>query len=244
MSLDENLKKFVGSPLTDEMATADGIGRVRHFERGSIYWHPETGAHEVHGDIRAKWDSLGGASSVVSAYGSQIGYPLTDELPAADGGKVSHFERASIYWHPASGAHFIGGAIRQQWWELGAERSELGYPTTDETTRAAGYGRYSVFTSGAIYWIPEQGAYETVFSPAMLDGYRLDFCSWDPDVDGLQGCGQNAATEYCQAQGYRAADRWESEPFIGDQHPTARLRNGQVCKESFCGGFSYLRCVP
>jgi LGFP repeat len=211
MSLDENLKKFVGSPLTDEMATADGIGRVRHFERGSIYWHPETGAHEVHGDIRAKWDSLGGASSVVSAYGSQIGYPLTDELPAADGGKVSHFQGASIYWHPA---------------------------------RAAGYGRYSVFTSGAIYWIPEQGAYETVFSPAMLDGYRLDFCSWDPDVDGLQGCGQNAATEYCQAQGYRAADRWESEPFIGDQHPTARLRNGQVCKESFCGGFSYLRCVP
>src|SRR5262249_51355299 len=109
---------FLGSPVTDEMATADGIGRFRHFQGGSIYWHPETGAHEVHGDIRKKWASLGWESGVVSAFGWQIGYPLTDELSMADGiGRVTHFQTASIYWHPDTGAHFIGGAIRQLWWE-------------------------------------------------------------------------------------------------------------------------------
>ena len=38
-------REFLGFPLTDELGTPDGIGRFNHFEGGSIYWTPETGAH-------------------------------------------------------------------------------------------------------------------------------------------------------------------------------------------------------
>src|SRR5215207_7282221 len=40
---------FLGYPLTDETITPDGIGRYNHFQGGSVYWTPTTGAHEVHG---------------------------------------------------------------------------------------------------------------------------------------------------------------------------------------------------
>ena len=232
---------FVGSPVTDEMATADGIGRVSHFQGASIYWHPETGAHEVHGAIRDKWASLGWESAVVSVFGWQIGYPITDELSTADGiGRVSHFQGASIYWHPNIGAFFIGGAIRQRWLEHGAERSELGYPTTDETT--TGYGRYSVFTGGSIYWTPAKGTYATVFSTPMFDGYRLATC-WGVDWYWRSVCGEPIAMQYCQAQGYAVADAWGTDLFDGAQQP-AKHKSGELCNQGSCEGFTYISCLP
>src|SRR4029450_6326470 len=49
---------FLGQPLIAETLTPDGVGRFRHYEGGSIYWHPRTGAHEVHGLIRQRWAQL------------------------------------------------------------------------------------------------------------------------------------------------------------------------------------------
>ena len=50
---------FLGAPLTNETPTPDGVGRFNDFAGGSIYWTPALGAHEVHGQIRSKWESLG-----------------------------------------------------------------------------------------------------------------------------------------------------------------------------------------
>ena len=50
------------------MRLPDGRGRARDFDNATISWTPQTGAHEVHGDIRVKWATL-----------HWLGYPLTDE---------------------------------------------------------------------------------------------------------------------------------------------------------------------
>jgi len=50
---------FLGAPTIPETTAPDGAGRYRHYQGGSIYWSSATGAHEVHGDIRGKWASLG-----------------------------------------------------------------------------------------------------------------------------------------------------------------------------------------
>ncbi|MEV7548359.1 AbfB domain-containing protein [Amycolatopsis sp. NPDC089917] len=48
-----------GPPTTDETGTPDKVGRYNHFvDGGSIYWTPNTGAHETYGPIKAKWASL------------------------------------------------------------------------------------------------------------------------------------------------------------------------------------------
>lgn len=144
-------RSFLGYPKTDETATPDGIGRFNHFQGGSIYWSPSTGAWEVHGAIRSKYSSLGWERSFLK-------YPLTNENTCPDGvGRYNHFQGGSIYWSPSTGAHEVHGAIRSHWASLGWERSALGYPTSDELVVFGGTARISHFQHGSIYWSSTAG---------------------------------------------------------------------------------------
>jgi len=92
---------FLGEPLTDERTTPDGVGRYNHFQGGSIYWTPETGAHEVHGPIRDKWASMGWERS-------PLGYPISDERGRGNGERYSRFQRGDINWTELGGAVVAG----------------------------------------------------------------------------------------------------------------------------------------
>ena len=153
---------FLGGPLGPESPTPDGVGSFRHYQFGSIYWTPQTGAHEVHGAIREKWAALGWEN---------FGYPATDETGTPDGvGRFNHFHNiqnngdSSIYWTPQTDAHEVHGAIREKWASLGWEHS--GYPVTDETGTPDGMGRFNHFHNiqnngdSSIYWTPQTGAHE------------------------------------------------------------------------------------
>lgn len=161
-------KGLLGFPTTDETGVADGAGRFNRFQDGSISWHPQIGAHEVHGDIYAKWASLGHEA---------FGYPTTDESAGDRDGRFNHFRAfggggsadKSIYWTPATGAHEVHGDIRDKWAGLGWERGYLGYPTSDEMQMDLPPGlpvrsaRANHFEQGTIMWTPSGGA---VVAPA------------------------------------------------------------------------------
>jgi|GEM_PF-6331639 len=135
---------FLGGPLGGEMTTPDGIGRFTEYEHGAIYWTPATGAHEVHGGIRAEWAATGWERG-------PLGYPVTDETGTPDGvGRFNNFQSGSVYWTPATGAHEVHGAIGAKWAAAGWERGPLGYPVTDEY--AVPGGRASDFQHGRISW--------------------------------------------------------------------------------------------
>jgi hypothetical protein len=89
-------KGFLGYPLTNEMTAPDGVGRYEHFQGGSIYWSPKTGAHVVYGAIRDKWASLGWERSA-------LGYPTSDEYDF-QGGRRSDFQGGHILWTRQGGA--------------------------------------------------------------------------------------------------------------------------------------------
>jgi hypothetical protein len=144
---------YLGLPKTDESMADDKIGRYNHFYRASIYWTPQSGAHEVADFILKKWKELGSEKSF-------IGYPVTDQMRAPDKvGLYNHFQNGSIYWTPKTGAHQVHGAIRSKWQELGWEQSSLGYPVSDEETLPNGKGKYNRFEGGEIRWYPHSGAY-------------------------------------------------------------------------------------
>lgn len=86
----------LGYPVTDELGCGPGNGRYNHFTGGSIYWTPELGAHEVHGQIRDKWAELGWQSST-------LGYPTSD-VRTDPGGLSGEFQNGSIVWTAAGGA--------------------------------------------------------------------------------------------------------------------------------------------
>lgn len=147
---------FLGGPKTAVTACPDQQGYFRHFQAGSIYWHPSSGVHAVHGEIRDRWSQLGWERSV-------LGYPTSDQQTGRDPqskGQYSHFQHGSIYWYPGSEAFEVHGAIWVKYRMLGAEASVLGYPTTDERSTPDRRGRYNHFQAGSIYWTPETGAHE------------------------------------------------------------------------------------
>ncbi len=87
---------------------------------------PASQAFEVHGEIRAKYEALGGAAG-------PLGLPQTDETASPDGvGRFNHFERGSIYWTPRTGPMMVGGTVRDRWAASGWELGPLGYPVQDQ----------------------------------------------------------------------------------------------------------------
>jgi serine/threonine protein kinase len=56
---------FLGKPQERTRKCDDGAGKCRRFRNkdnidGAIFWHPETGAFELHGEILKRWSELGG----------------------------------------------------------------------------------------------------------------------------------------------------------------------------------------
>ncbi|WP_257459167.1 LGFP repeat-containing protein [Archangium lipolyticum] len=139
---------LLGAPKTPETTCPDGVGRFRHYAFGSIYWSPDSGAHEIHGAIRNRWAQLGWEKGF-------LGYPKTDETKTPDQiGRFNHFQHGSIYWKPTLSAHEVHGLIRSYWAEHGWEKNpDLGYPISDELPAAEGSkNRYSDFENGVLYW--------------------------------------------------------------------------------------------
>ncbi|MEV6661515.1 LGFP repeat-containing protein [Nocardia fluminea] len=81
----------LGYPRSDEVVAPDGAGRFNRFERGMIYWSPNTGAHTVTGRILQVWSAAGYESS-------HYGYPTSDAVPATEPGAfIQQFQHGSIY---------------------------------------------------------------------------------------------------------------------------------------------------
>ncbi|TDO11902.1 LGFP repeat-containing protein [Mycobacterium sp. BK086] len=101
-----------------------GNGYVIRYADYNIYFSEKTGAHELHGDILAKYKAANGIG--------QLGLPTTDETGTPDGiGRYNHFETGSIYWTPDTGPMIITGMVRARWAAAGWENGPLGYPVAD-----------------------------------------------------------------------------------------------------------------
>lgn len=142
----------LGDPTGPELDAAAG-GRYQAFaNNAAIYWRGDVGAHQVSGQVRDKWNTLG-------AEGGSLGYPVTRTLTTpGNSGEFSHFQNGSIYWSLGTAAHSITGPIRDKWGELGWEAGPLGFPITDEST-TTNNGRYNLFNGGAIYYTQRTGAH-------------------------------------------------------------------------------------
>ena len=114
-----------GAPLDDSSAVPGGF--FRPYENADIYYTKENGAHEVHGDIRAKYNALGGPAGI-------LGLPVTDETAVPrDNGRFNHFSNdGSIYWTAKTGPMMVRGAVRSLWASQGWENGPLAYPVADE----------------------------------------------------------------------------------------------------------------
>lgn len=141
---------WLGFPKGGETLTPDGRGRFVHFEHGSIYWSPQTGAFAIPGDMVQYWGTQGWENS-------HIGYPVA-EAQGINGGLVQEFENGWLTRNPDGSNHFlIHGAIAGKYGEMGTANSVLGYPTSNEIP--VNGGAFQQFEHGNIYWSPQTGAH-------------------------------------------------------------------------------------
>jgi uncharacterized protein with LGFP repeats len=91
--------------------------------------------------IIARWDSLGGAKSV-------LGPVRSNEFAVTDGSQ-QRFSKGRIYYSRGTGAHELYGAILGSYRSLSGPKSRLGFPTTGVQPRGTGYR--AKFQGGVIW---------------------------------------------------------------------------------------------
>lgn len=148
---------WVGGAVGDMTAVSGGWRQS--YQHADIYVGDDGRAFEVHGDIRAKYNAIGGPAA--------IGLPVTDETGTPDGvGRYNHFAaQASIYWTPSIGPKMVRGRVRQAWADAGWERGPVGYPVGDQRSMPPFNAvvdnpnlGWCVFENGAMFSVAGAGA--------------------------------------------------------------------------------------
>lgn len=117
---------------------------------------------QVCGEIRLKYDSLGGSTSF-------LGPPSANDVANPDNyGRRQTFWNGPIYWSPATGAHPVVNSFLNRWGVHQYESGWLKYPTTDEIVLPDG-GRRQEFQQGAIYV-----AFQNAIGSAIANGPLRD----------------------------------------------------------------------
>lgn len=137
----KNNVESVGLPTSNEVCSSTGC--VQQFTKGEAYWTPTTGGYTVWGGIRTKYLS-------VNAESGYLGYPTSDEIIGQNGGAYRKFENGRIYWKSGLNASVVYGGIGNKYTSMGAEKSPLGYPTSDEVK--IDDTTHQEFENGRIYW--------------------------------------------------------------------------------------------
>ncbi|MCA9683076.1 MAG: hypothetical protein KC457_12830, partial [Myxococcales bacterium] len=128
----------LGAPRGPESDAGSG-GRMRAYQNGNIYWHPNTGAHEVHGAVLSVYDRMGGPGANPKTGRRELGYPTTDEHRTSDNKyPISVFEWGSISWVSGRGAGVVHGKLYERWQSHGGSEGALGHPICEQTTIPGG----------------------------------------------------------------------------------------------------------
>ena len=136
----------LGVPISSDAQLSPSMGYVVYFQRGAIYWHWTTGAHDVRGAILARYEAMGGPDV--------MGYPKGDDSPdtRVPGVWYSNFTGGDIVWSAGTGAQAVRGAILQRWLSVGASAGALGLPVTSDAPAPGGQGWLVDFQHGSVYW--------------------------------------------------------------------------------------------
>ncbi|MDP9428522.1 MAG: hypothetical protein M3Q47_06435 [Actinomycetota bacterium] len=135
----------LGYPVVSEGPTPGAPGAVTRFRGGSVYWSEATGARVMRGALLEQYVAAGGPAA--------LGFPTTDDVPAAGGGAKVLLQRGALYWSADTGAHALDSATAKAYVAEGETTSYLGFPVTSTTTVPE--GRRTDFRGGYLVIAPD-----------------------------------------------------------------------------------------
>lgn len=146
------LIKWLGQPTSGMILNPDGVGMRAHFERASIYWHPDVGTAIVLPQAMEAWGRSGYEAG-------PLGYPVTDAFVVGPNPGVKQLFAHGTMYGNAEGVHIVHGRILEKYNEYGGDQGKLGFPVSDELGVPDGVGRFNRFQGGMIYWTPRTDAH-------------------------------------------------------------------------------------
>ncbi|WP_354214404.1 MULTISPECIES: GH25 family lysozyme [unclassified Arthrobacter] len=144
----------LGYPVSGQICGLRAGGCFQNFEKGTVMWSQQTGAQSLtSAPIQARWAQSGFESG-------SLGYPSSSSICGLrNAGCFQNFEKGTIMWSAASGAHtMVPGPIQQAWAGQGFENGALGYPTASQTCSADNQSCTQTFQGGRIDWTSAGGA--------------------------------------------------------------------------------------
>ncbi|WP_297005893.1 LGFP repeat-containing protein, partial [uncultured Corynebacterium sp.] len=144
----------LGYPVGEAFSTSTPLIYGQRYSGGDIYYSPLTGG-AVWGDIKARYDQLGGANH-------PIGVPITNEIENTDAYRYTNFSNGTMSWRGTDRAtRFMYFNTQKVWDALGRETGEYGFPSGDEMAREPGVFHIVNFADrGVIGWSSLFGARE------------------------------------------------------------------------------------
>ncbi|HEX6462582.1 MAG TPA: PQQ-dependent sugar dehydrogenase [Candidatus Saccharimonadales bacterium] len=123
---------------------SDGGARAHNFTMGTT-------------DVRLEAHFVTAIDKFNQALGGKLGSPIGAETSVGSG-RMRPYQNGAIYWSPATGAHFVLGAIRGVYETQGGPIGTLGFPITDEFVITGGARQN--FQNGALVWTPGVGTFQ------------------------------------------------------------------------------------
>ncbi|MCU1512390.1 MAG: lysozyme [Arthrobacter sp.] len=143
----------LGYPTSHQFCGIKNGGCFQNFEGGTIMWSAATGAQPLTSQpVRTAWGKSGYENG-------SLGYP-TGRIVCGlkNGGCFQNFEKGSIMWSPATGAHPMTlGPIQAAWSQQGFENGPRGYPTGTQTCSPDRSSCTQTFQGGKLNWTAAAG---------------------------------------------------------------------------------------
>jgi uncharacterized protein with LGFP repeats len=144
-------------------------GTHASFDHGDVYDGPGTVAHGLWGPIAVKYHDLDSSAG-------PLGFPRSDVHTNADGvGEHAKFTNGVIEARPDGPVHALWDAVAATYLVLGADASELGYPTSGMISGTGG-SQSATFDNGRITLAP---------------GATTAFGVWGPIFNAWQSRGED-----------------------------------------------------
>lgn len=202
----------LGLPWAGETCGLRNGGCSQVFDRGTIFWSPQTGGQVIRGGIGTRWRSAGAQNGL-------LGYPTTTEACGqVAGGCLQRFQGGSIYWSPLTPAWIVRGGIAQRYTASGGAGGWLGYPTSNE--RCAGDQCIQSFQRGFIGYTKAAGtrAYGITECQKLNNG-QSRYSTFGANrvlLTFTQGYGQSYATNvYCVRMAGTYVQDWRTDGYVG-----------------------------
>lgn len=202
---------LLGYPLTEETCGLTAGGCVQHFQGGSIFWSPTTGAHETLGAIGNRYSAAGTSRSM-------LGYPLTGEICGQPGrGCVQRFQGGSIYWSPTTGAWISGRGIDSKFVSAGGPGGSLGYPIASE--RCVADACAQSYQRGDITWAKSGARLYGMSECHKLNNGQAKYPTYGANrvlLTWTQDYGMSHATNlYCKNVAGAYVPDWRTDGYVG-----------------------------